>query len=91
MKSWSLPAAAAVAVVLLVSATDLPAATAIVEHTFVVSQVNLTHLCKDTLVAGHRGERAAPGAGDRGDGGRLGGGSCCQQVTLQHYDPLVIN
>lgn len=47
----------------------------------------------DALVqgdAGHRGERAAPGAGDRGHGGRLGGRPCRQQVAIQHDDPLVM-
>jgi hypothetical protein len=41
--------------------------------------------------AGHCGEWAAPWAGDRCHGGRLGGRSCCEQVTLQHDNPLVIN
>jgi hypothetical protein len=48
----------------------------------------------DALVqgdAGHRGERAAPGAGDRGHGGRLGGRPCRQQVAVQHDDPLVMD
>jgi hypothetical protein len=48
----------------------------------------------DTLVqgdAGHRGEWAAPGASDRGHRGRLSDCSCCQQVTLQHNNPLVMS
>ncbi|XP_062197637.1 laccase-15-like [Phragmites australis] len=61
MKSRSLPAAsAAVAVVFFLSATALPAATAIVEHTFVVSQVNMTHLCKETLVTVVNGQLPGP-------------------------------
>ncbi|TVU32190.1 hypothetical protein EJB05_23912, partial [Eragrostis curvula] len=64
MKSWSfLLATAAMAVVLMVSvsaATDLPAAPAVVEHTFVVSQVNMTHLCKEMSVTVVNGRLPGP-------------------------------
>ncbi|XP_062225118.1 laccase-15-like [Phragmites australis] len=65
MKRRSLPAPSAVvaaaAVVFCLSAAALPpTAAAVVEHTFIVSQVNMTHLCKETLVAVVNGQLPGP-------------------------------
>nr|CAB3477490.1 unnamed protein product [Digitaria exilis] len=63
MKNRSLPAAAAAvaaAIVFFVFATALPMAIAVVEHTFVVSQVHMTHLCKKTLVTVVNGQFPGP-------------------------------
>ncbi|XP_062197600.1 laccase-15-like isoform X2 [Phragmites australis] len=60
MKSRSLPVAVAAAVVFFLSATVLLAAAAVVEHTFVVSQMNMTHLCKETLVTVVNGQLPGP-------------------------------
>ncbi|PAN16703.1 hypothetical protein PAHAL_3G078600 [Panicum hallii] len=63
MKGWSLPTAAAVVAATIffsLSTMALPAASAIVEHTFVVSQMNMTHLCKETLVTVVNGQVPGP-------------------------------
>ncbi|XP_062196990.1 laccase-15-like [Phragmites australis] len=60
MESRSHATAAVVAVVFFLSAMALPAAAAIVEHTFVVSQMNMTHLCKETLVTVVNGQLPGP-------------------------------
>ncbi|KAL6642479.1 hypothetical protein ACP70R_020660 [Stipagrostis hirtigluma subsp. patula] len=60
MKSWSFPMAAAMAVVFFLSATALAASAAVVEHTFVVSQMNMTHLCNETLVTLVNGQFPGP-------------------------------
>ncbi|KAL6641660.1 hypothetical protein ACP70R_019841 [Stipagrostis hirtigluma subsp. patula] len=63
MKRWSFPtvsaaaATAAAAVVFFLSAT---AVEAVVEHTFVVSQMNMTRLCKETPVAVVNGQLPGP-------------------------------
>ncbi|CAL4986260.1 unnamed protein product [Urochloa decumbens] len=63
-KPWSVPAAAATiatAVIFFLSDMVLPAAVVgIVEHTFIVSQVNMTHLCKETLVTVVNGQLPGP-------------------------------
>ncbi|XP_062183260.1 laccase-15-like [Phragmites australis] len=64
MKRQNLPAVAlavVAAVVLLLSTKAIPsAAAAAVEHTFVVSQMNMTHLCKETLVTVVNGQLPGP-------------------------------
>ncbi|XP_062197660.1 laccase-15-like [Phragmites australis] len=60
MKSRSLPAAVATAIIFFLSTGALPAASAIVEHTFVVSQVKMKHLCKETLVTVVNGQLPGP-------------------------------
>ncbi|TKW15151.1 hypothetical protein SEVIR_5G217600v4 [Setaria viridis] len=63
MKNRSLPAASAIvaaAIVFFLSVMALPVAVAVVEHTFVVSQVNMTHLCKETLVTVVNGQLPGP-------------------------------
>ncbi|XP_062183533.1 laccase-15-like [Phragmites australis] len=63
MKRWSLPAAApaVAAIVFLLSTTAIRlAAAAAVEHTFVVSKMNMTHLCKETLVSVVNGQLPGP-------------------------------
>ncbi|CAL4979169.1 unnamed protein product [Urochloa decumbens] len=44
----------------VLSAMAVPAAAAVVEHTFVVSQVRMTHLCKETLVTVVNGQFPGP-------------------------------
>ncbi|XP_034607165.1 laccase-15 [Setaria viridis] len=64
MKCWSLPgasAAMAIGVVFFLYAIVPPAAmAAVVEHTFVVSQVKMTHLCNETLVTVVNGQFPGP-------------------------------
>ncbi|CAL5097573.1 unnamed protein product [Urochloa decumbens] len=64
MKAWSLrPTEAAVVattIFFFLSTMALPAATALVEHTFVVSQMKMTHLCKETLVTVVNGQLPGP-------------------------------
>ncbi|CAL4910863.1 unnamed protein product [Urochloa decumbens] len=64
MKTWSLrPTEAAVVattIFFFLSTMALPAATALVEHTFVVSQMKMTHLCKETLVTVVNGQLPGP-------------------------------
>ncbi|KAL6861544.1 hypothetical protein ACP4OV_017244 [Aristida adscensionis] len=66
MKSWRLPgvdtavAVAAATVIFFLSSAAQPAAAAVVEHTFVVRQMNMTHLCKETLVAVVNGQLPGP-------------------------------
>ncbi|CAL4983143.1 unnamed protein product [Urochloa decumbens] len=50
----------AAAIILFLSAMALSAGAALVEHTFVVSQVNMTHLCKETLVTVVNGQLPGP-------------------------------
>ncbi|TVU33123.1 hypothetical protein EJB05_24908 [Eragrostis curvula] len=60
-KGWSLPAVAGTVLLLLSATTELPSSSASsVEHTFVVSQINLTHLCKDMLVTVVNGQLPGP-------------------------------
>ncbi|RCV39294.1 hypothetical protein SETIT_8G211800v2 [Setaria italica] len=59
MDSRSLPVAATAALIFF-SVIALSAGTAIVEHTFVVTQVTMTHLCKDTLVTVVNGQLPGP-------------------------------
>ncbi|CAN6283662.1 unnamed protein product [Urochloa humidicola] len=59
MKCWNLPVAAAVAFLLSTTAAPLAVAT-VVEHTFVVSQVKMTHLCNETLVTVVNGQLPGP-------------------------------
>ncbi|CAL4986254.1 unnamed protein product [Urochloa decumbens] len=64
MKYWSLPGASAmftIAVMFLLHAMIPPVAmAAIVEHTFVVSQVKMTHLCNETLATVVNGQFPGP-------------------------------
>ncbi|KAG2615715.1 hypothetical protein PVAP13_3NG041300 [Panicum virgatum] len=63
MKSWSIPTAAAVVAATIffsLSTMALPAASAIVEHTFVVSQMTMKHLCKETPVTVVNGQIPGP-------------------------------
>ncbi|CAN6326302.1 unnamed protein product [Urochloa humidicola] len=64
MKTWRLPKEAGMVATtiffLLSTMAGLPAATAIVEHTFVVSQMNMTHLCKETPVTVVNGQLPGP-------------------------------
>ncbi|CAL4986263.1 unnamed protein product [Urochloa decumbens] len=53
-------AAVAIAFVFFLSATALSVHAAVVEHTFVVSQVNMTHLCKETPVIVVNGQLPGP-------------------------------
>ncbi|KAJ1276583.1 hypothetical protein BS78_05G225500 [Paspalum vaginatum] len=53
-------ATAVLAVFFIVSATVAPASAAVVEHTFVVRQVKMTHLCKETLVTVVNGQLPGP-------------------------------
>ncbi|CAL4990207.1 unnamed protein product [Urochloa decumbens] len=53
-------AAVAIAFVFFLSAMALSVHAAIVEHTFVVSQVNMTHLCKETPVIVVNGQLPGP-------------------------------
>ncbi|CAO2148200.1 unnamed protein product [Urochloa humidicola] len=86
MRSRSLHGAAASLIVFFLSIIVVLAAAAIVEHTFTVSQMNMTRLCKEAVVMVVNGQ--LPGANDRGHGGRFCGLSYRQQVTLQHNNPL---
>ncbi|KAL6641655.1 hypothetical protein ACP70R_019836 [Stipagrostis hirtigluma subsp. patula] len=63
MKRWGFPttaAAAVAAIVFFLSATAPRAVAAIAEHTFVVSQMKMTHLCKETLVTLVNGQLPGP-------------------------------
>ncbi|KAL6606244.1 hypothetical protein ACP70R_041897 [Stipagrostis hirtigluma subsp. patula] len=61
MKSWSLSAVAAAATaIFFLSSTAQPAAAAVVEHTFVVSRMKMTHLGKETVVAVVNGQLPGP-------------------------------
>ncbi|KAL6905938.1 hypothetical protein ACP4OV_003539 [Aristida adscensionis] len=60
MKRWTFPTAAVAAVVFFLSTMALPAAAAVVEHTFVVSQMNMTHMCNETLVTVVNGQLPGP-------------------------------
>ncbi|CAO2144918.1 unnamed protein product [Urochloa humidicola] len=53
-------AAVAIAFVFFLSAMALSVHTAVVEHTFIVSQVNMTHLCKETPVVLVNGQLPGP-------------------------------
>ncbi|PUZ45626.1 hypothetical protein GQ55_8G239800 [Panicum hallii var. hallii] len=53
-------AAVAIIVIFFLSAMAVSVAAAVVEHTFVVSQVNMTHLCKETLVTVVNGQLPGP-------------------------------
>nr|CAB3457656.1 unnamed protein product [Digitaria exilis] len=59
METRSIPVAAT-AVILLLSSMALLTAAAVVEHTFVVSQMNMRHLCRDTLVTVVNGQLPGP-------------------------------
>nr|CAB3454013.1 unnamed protein product [Digitaria exilis] len=59
METRSIPVAATAAILLLSSMALLTAA-AVVEHTFVVSQMNMRHLCRDTLVTVVNGQLPGP-------------------------------
>ncbi|KAL6641657.1 hypothetical protein ACP70R_019838 [Stipagrostis hirtigluma subsp. patula] len=60
MKRWGFPTTAAAAIVFFLSATAPRAVAAIAEHTFVVSQMKMTHLCKETLVTLVNGQLPGP-------------------------------
>ncbi|RCV39275.1 hypothetical protein SETIT_8G210300v2 [Setaria italica] len=60
MERRSFPALVAATVILFLSATAQPAAGAIVEHTFIVGQMNMTHLCKEMLVTVVNGQLPGP-------------------------------
>ncbi|KAG2558956.1 hypothetical protein PVAP13_8NG321156 [Panicum virgatum] len=64
MKCWSLPDASTaitIAAVIFLHAIIPPAAmAAVVEHTFIVSQVKMTHLCNETLVTLVNGQFPGP-------------------------------
>ncbi|XP_034569620.1 laccase-15 isoform X2 [Setaria viridis] len=60
MKSRCLPMAATAAIIFFHCVTALSAGTATVEHTFVVSQVKMTHLCKETLATVVNGQLPGP-------------------------------
>ncbi|TKW02094.1 hypothetical protein SEVIR_8G222407v4 [Setaria viridis] len=66
MESRSLPRAAAtsmalaIAIVFLIYTTERLGDAASVEHTFMVSQVKMTHLCKETLVTVVNGQLPGP-------------------------------
>ncbi|OEL21560.1 Laccase-15 [Dichanthelium oligosanthes] len=63
MTTWSLRTAVpvvATTIFFFLSTMAIPAATAIVEHTFVVSQMNMMHLCKETLVTVVNGQLPGP-------------------------------
>ncbi|TKW02134.2 hypothetical protein SEVIR_8G221600v4 [Setaria viridis] len=51
---------AATAAIVFFSAMALSVGASVVEHTFVVSQVNMTHLCKETLVTVVNGQLPGP-------------------------------
>ncbi|KAF8711299.1 hypothetical protein HU200_029321 [Digitaria exilis] len=68
IKSRSIHVAAASVVVVfffLLSTMAIPAAADVVEHTFVVSQMNRTRLCKETLVTVVNGQLPGPMIEDR--------------------------
>nr|CAB3490435.1 unnamed protein product [Digitaria exilis] len=52
--------AAAAAIIMFLSAMACSVGAAVVKHTFVVSQVNMTHLCKETLVTLVNGQLPGP-------------------------------
>ncbi|RCV39284.1 hypothetical protein SETIT_8G211000v2 [Setaria italica] len=52
--------AATAAIIFFLSAMAISVRAAVVEHTFVVSQVNMTHLCKETLVTVVNGQLPGP-------------------------------
>nr|XP_034589312.1 laccase-15-like isoform X2 [Setaria viridis] len=62
MRAWSVPMAAAVvaAAVIFFMMKAQPAASAIVEHTFTVSQMDMTHLCKEVLTTVVNGQLPGP-------------------------------
>ncbi|CAN6349371.1 unnamed protein product [Urochloa humidicola] len=63
MKTWSLPTEAgmvATTIFFLLSTMALPATAALVEHTFVVSKMNMTHLCKETPLTVVNGQFPGP-------------------------------
>ncbi|KAF8672969.1 hypothetical protein HU200_049037 [Digitaria exilis] len=59
-RSGSVPMAAAAAIIMFLSAMACSVGAAVVKHTFVVSQVNMTHLCKETLVTLVNGQLPGP-------------------------------
>ncbi|CAL4988984.1 unnamed protein product [Urochloa decumbens] len=61
MKSWNLHGAAAASlIVFFLSVMAVPAAAAVVERTFTVNQMNMTRLCKETLVTVVNGQLPGP-------------------------------
>ncbi|CAN6374693.1 unnamed protein product [Urochloa humidicola] len=60
MKSRSLHGAAASLIVFFLSIIVVLAAAALVEHTFAVSQMNMTRLCKETVVMVVNGQLPGP-------------------------------
>ncbi|RCV39288.1 hypothetical protein SETIT_8G211300v2 [Setaria italica] len=60
MKRRSLALAATAAVIFFFFMTAFPACAAVVEHTFVVSHMNMTHLCKETRVMVVNGQLPGP-------------------------------
>ncbi|CAO2142559.1 unnamed protein product [Urochloa humidicola] len=60
MKIQRVLATFTMAAIVFFSATTLPVAASFIEHTFVVSQVNMTHLCKETPVIVVNGQLPGP-------------------------------
>ncbi|CAL4979165.1 unnamed protein product [Urochloa decumbens] len=60
MKTGRVLATFIMAAIVFFSATALPVAVSVIEHTFVVSQVNMTHLCKETPVTVVNGQLPGP-------------------------------